>query len=137
MSKRDLCLSGHVGGKHLVEYGQIKRVCVSCARHEKIAESKSSSKKVTFHLSDNDEESEGEDVEQILGGKKQRAPQSEAKSSFEKRQEKVTWWTVKKKRNIKMSSDERTLPKRRVELVENRMKSNRTMFSVSIVTNIK
>lgn len=63
--------------------------CVSCVRHEKIAESKSSSKKVTFHLSD-DEESEGEDVEDILGGKSQFAPQPEAKSTFEKRQEKVT-----------------------------------------------
>lgn len=98
MSKCDLCLSGRVGGKHLVEYGQIRHVCVSCVRHEKIAESKSSSKKVTFHLSD-DEESEGEDVEEILGGKSQFAPQPEAKSTFEKRQEKVTWWTVK---DIKM-----------------------------------
>lgn len=78
----------------MVEYGQIERVCVSCVRHEKIAESKSSGKKVTFHLSD-DEESEGEDVEEILGGKSQLAPQSEAKSTFEKRQEKVTRWIVK------------------------------------------
>lgn len=92
MSKCDLCLSGCVGGKHLVEYGQNEHVCVSCARHEKIAESKSSSKKVTFHLSE--EESEGEDVEEIFGGKSQLPPQSEAKSSFEKRQEKVTRWIV-------------------------------------------
>lgn len=97
MSKCDLCLSGRVGGKHLVEYGQIERACVSCARHEKITESKSTSKKVTFHLSD-EEESEGENVEEILGGKRQLAPQSEAKSSFEKRQEKVTWWIVVKKK---------------------------------------
>lgn len=59
---------------------------MSFARHEKIAGSKSSGKKVTFHLS-GDEESEGEDLEEILGGK---SPQPVAKSSFEKRQEKVT-----------------------------------------------
>lgn len=93
MSKCDLCLSGCVGGKHLVEYGQSKHVCVSCARHEKIAESKSSSRKVTFHLSE-DEESEGEDVEEIFGGRSQPPPQPEAKSSFEKRQEKVSMWVV-------------------------------------------
>lgn len=66
---------------------------MSCARHAKIAEFKSSGKKVTFHLS-GDEESEGEDVEEILGGKRQLAPQPEAKSSFEKRQEKVMLWIV-------------------------------------------
>lgn len=93
MSKCDLCRSGCVGGKHLVEYGQNEHVCVSCARHEKIAVSKSSSKKVTFHLSE-EEESEGEDMEEIFGGKRQLPPQSEAKSSFEKRQEKVTRWIV-------------------------------------------
>ncbi|KAL1271404.1 hypothetical protein QQF64_030420 [Cirrhinus molitorella] len=44
------------------------------------------SRKVTFNLPD---DSEGEDVEDILGGKNQNAPKPESKSSFEKRQEKM------------------------------------------------
>lgn len=43
-------------------------------------------RKVTFDLPD---ESEGEDVEDILGGKAKNLLQPEVKSSFEKRQEKV------------------------------------------------
>uniref|UniRef100_I3J4G6 U3 small nucleolar ribonucleoprotein protein MPP10 n=1 Tax=Oreochromis niloticus TaxID=8128 RepID=I3J4G6_ORENI len=52
-------------------------------------QSRSSHKKVTFNLSD-DEDSEGEDVEDILGGKAKGSAKSEAKSSFEKRQEKMS-----------------------------------------------
>lgn len=48
--------------------------------------SKASNKKVSFNLPE--EESEGEDIRDILGGKSQ-STISEAKSSFEKRQEKV------------------------------------------------
>ncbi|XP_028258421.1 U3 small nucleolar ribonucleoprotein MPP10 [Parambassis ranga] len=48
--------------------------------------SKASHKKVTFNLS-GDEDSEGEDLEDIFGGK---ASNSETKSSFEKRQEKMS-----------------------------------------------
>ncbi|XP_057187092.1 U3 small nucleolar ribonucleoprotein protein MPP10 isoform X2 [Triplophysa rosa] len=43
-------------------------------------------RKVTFDLPD---ESEGEDVEDILGGKAKNTPKPESKSSFEKRQEKM------------------------------------------------
>nr|XP_019935815.1 PREDICTED: U3 small nucleolar ribonucleoprotein protein MPP10 [Paralichthys olivaceus] len=50
---------------------------------------KSSSKKVSFNLS-GDEDSEGEDVEDIFGGKSQNSAKSESKSSFEKRQEKMS-----------------------------------------------
>uniref|UniRef100_A0A3Q0R9R2 U3 small nucleolar ribonucleoprotein protein MPP10 n=1 Tax=Amphilophus citrinellus TaxID=61819 RepID=A0A3Q0R9R2_AMPCI len=52
-------------------------------------QSRSSHKKVTFNLS-GDEDSEGEDVEDILGGKAKSSAKSEAKSSFEKRQEKMS-----------------------------------------------
>ncbi|XP_059216018.1 U3 small nucleolar ribonucleoprotein protein MPP10 [Centropristis striata] len=48
---------------------------------------KTSRKKVTFNLS-GDEDSEGEDMEDIFGGKS--APKSESKSSFERRQEKMS-----------------------------------------------
>ncbi|KAM9410476.1 U3 small nucleolar ribonucleoprotein MPP10 [Pholidichthys leucotaenia] len=51
--------------------------------------SKSSHKKVTFNLS-GDEDSEGEDVEDIFGGKAKSTEKSESKSSFEKRQEKMS-----------------------------------------------
>ncbi len=47
---------------------------------------------MTFDLPDDG--SEGEDVEEILGGKAKNVPKPESKSSFEKRQEKVclcTW----------------------------------------------
>lgn len=47
---------------------------------------RNSLRKVTFDLPD---ESEGEDVEDILGGKAKNTPKPESKSSFEKRQEKV------------------------------------------------
>ncbi|XP_017259376.1 U3 small nucleolar ribonucleoprotein protein MPP10 [Kryptolebias marmoratus] len=51
--------------------------------------SKTHCKKVTFNLS-GDEESEGEDMEEIFGGKApQNTENSELKSSFEKRQEKM------------------------------------------------
>uniref|UniRef100_A0A668RDU7 U3 small nucleolar ribonucleoprotein protein MPP10 n=1 Tax=Oreochromis aureus TaxID=47969 RepID=A0A668RDU7_OREAU len=56
---------------------------------EERGQSRSSHKKVTFNLSD-DEDSEGEDVEDILGGKAKGSAKSEAKSSFEKRQEKMS-----------------------------------------------
>ncbi|XP_006780338.1 U3 small nucleolar ribonucleoprotein protein MPP10 [Neolamprologus brichardi] len=56
---------------------------------EERGRSRSSHKKVTFNLSD-DEDSEGEDVEDILGGKAKGSAKSEAKSSFEKRQEKMS-----------------------------------------------
>ncbi|XP_016421359.1 U3 small nucleolar ribonucleoprotein MPP10 isoform X2 [Sinocyclocheilus rhinocerous] len=44
-------------------------------------------RKVTFDLPDDD--SEGEDVEDILGGKAKNVPKLESKSSFERRQEKM------------------------------------------------
>ncbi|XP_061566150.1 U3 small nucleolar ribonucleoprotein protein MPP10-like [Cololabis saira] len=50
---------------------------------------KSSHKKVTFNLS-GDEDSEGEDMEDIFGGKAPTTDKSEVKSSFEKRQEKMS-----------------------------------------------
>ncbi|KAA8595732.1 hypothetical protein FQN60_011023 [Etheostoma spectabile] len=49
---------------------------------------KASSKKVTFNLS-GDEDSEGEDMEDIFGGKTPSSAKSKSKSSFEKRQEKI------------------------------------------------
>uniref|UniRef100_A0A4W6EVE6 U3 small nucleolar ribonucleoprotein protein MPP10 n=1 Tax=Lates calcarifer TaxID=8187 RepID=A0A4W6EVE6_LATCA len=52
-------------------------------------QSKASQKKVTFNLS-GDEDSEGEDMEDIFGGKSPSSAKSEAKSSFEKRQEKMS-----------------------------------------------
>lgn len=56
---------------------------------EQSKKAKEAFKRVTFDLSD---ESEGEDVSDILGGKKKSEPQqpSEIKSSFEKREEKVS-----------------------------------------------
>lgn len=55
-------------------------------RDEDTTQSKASLKKVTFNLSE--EEEEGEDLEDIFGGK---SAKSEPKSSYEKRQEKVTF----------------------------------------------
>jgi len=49
-------------------------------------DARDSLRKVTFDLPD---ESEGEDVEDILGGKANNLLKPEVKSSFEKRQEKV------------------------------------------------
>uniref|UniRef100_A0A7N6AR36 U3 small nucleolar ribonucleoprotein protein MPP10 n=1 Tax=Anabas testudineus TaxID=64144 RepID=A0A7N6AR36_ANATE len=57
-------------------------------RHEETSRSKASRKKVTFDLS-GDEDSEGEDMEDIFGGKTP-SSKSESKSSFEKRQEKMS-----------------------------------------------
>ncbi len=58
------------------------------ARDEERSQSKASHKKVTFNLS-GDEDSEGEDMEDIFGGKSPSSAKTESKSSFEKRQEKV------------------------------------------------
>ena len=65
-------------------------LCLSShfARDEE-SPSKASHKKVTFNLS-LDEDSEGENMEDIFGGKTQSSAKSESKSSFEKRQEKVS-----------------------------------------------
>ncbi|XP_034383556.1 U3 small nucleolar ribonucleoprotein protein MPP10 [Cyclopterus lumpus] len=52
-------------------------------------ETETSHKKVTFNLS-KDEDSEGEDMVDIFGGKTPRSAKSESKSSFEKRQEKMS-----------------------------------------------
>ncbi|XP_068428698.1 U3 small nucleolar ribonucleoprotein protein MPP10 [Clinocottus analis] len=52
-------------------------------------ETETSHKKVTFNLSE-DEDSEGEDVEDIIGGQTQTSAKSESKSSFEKRQERMS-----------------------------------------------
>ncbi|KAG8001599.1 U3 small nucleolar ribonucleoprotein MPP10 [Nibea albiflora] len=57
--------------------------------HEERSRSKASHKKVTFNLS-GDEDSEGEDMEEIFGGKSSNSAKSESKSSFEKRQEKMS-----------------------------------------------
>ncbi|KAM7406036.1 hypothetical protein PAMP_000440 [Pampus punctatissimus] len=56
---------------------------------EDMSQSKGALKKVTFNLS-GDEDSEGEDIEDIFGGKTPSATKSESKSSFEKRQEKMS-----------------------------------------------
>ncbi|XP_070683687.1 U3 small nucleolar ribonucleoprotein protein MPP10 [Pempheris klunzingeri] len=56
---------------------------------EERGQSKASHKKVTFNLSE-DEGSEGEDMEDIFGGKSRSSANSESKSSFEKRQEKMS-----------------------------------------------
>ncbi|XP_054467526.1 U3 small nucleolar ribonucleoprotein protein MPP10 [Anoplopoma fimbria] len=52
-------------------------------------ETKASLKKVTFNLSE-DEDSEGEDIVDIFGGKSTSSAKSESKSSFEKRQDKMS-----------------------------------------------
>ncbi|XP_070825983.1 U3 small nucleolar ribonucleoprotein protein MPP10 [Chaetodon trifascialis] len=56
---------------------------------EETSQSKAARKKVTFDLS-GDEDSEGEDMEDIFGGKSPISAKSESKSSFEKRQEKMS-----------------------------------------------
>ncbi|XP_074522138.1 U3 small nucleolar ribonucleoprotein MPP10 [Halichoeres trimaculatus] len=56
---------------------------------EETSHSKASHKKVTFDLS-GDEESEGEDLEDIFGGKSTSSAKSESKSSYERRQEKMS-----------------------------------------------
>lgn len=58
------------------------------SRNKQHIQSKEFHKKVTFDLS-GDEDSEGEDMEEIFGGKTPSAVKSESKSSFQKRQEKV------------------------------------------------
>lgn len=65
------------------------------ARDEERRQSKVPHKKVTFDLS-GDDDSEGEDMEDIFGGKTPSSTKSESKSSFEKRQEKVTRFTFLK-----------------------------------------
>lgn len=64
--------------------------CLLSVSDEETSRSKASSKKVSFNLPEQEEEedSEGEDIGDILGGKSQ-SKISETKSSFEKRQEKV------------------------------------------------
>ncbi|XP_028999727.1 U3 small nucleolar ribonucleoprotein protein MPP10 [Betta splendens] len=57
--------------------------------HEEMNQLKASGKKVTFDLS-GDEDSEGEDMADIFGGKTASSTKSEPKSSFEKRQEKMS-----------------------------------------------
>lgn len=57
------------------------------SRDEQKSRSEASKKKVTFDLSE-DEDSEGEDLEEVL--KTPSPEKAELKSSFEKRQEKVT-----------------------------------------------
>ncbi|TNN80534.1 U3 small nucleolar ribonucleoprotein MPP10 [Liparis tanakae] len=52
-------------------------------------ETETSLKKVTFNLS-KDEDSEGEDIVDIFGGKTPHSAKSESKSSFEKRQDKMS-----------------------------------------------
>uniref|UniRef100_A0A1A8CBS4 U3 small nucleolar ribonucleoprotein protein MPP10 n=1 Tax=Nothobranchius kadleci TaxID=1051664 RepID=A0A1A8CBS4_NOTKA len=56
---------------------------------EQESRSKAAHKKVTFDLS-GEESSEGEDMEEIFGGKASSSEKSELKSSFEKRQEKMS-----------------------------------------------
>ncbi|XP_041794042.1 U3 small nucleolar ribonucleoprotein protein MPP10 [Chelmon rostratus] len=56
---------------------------------EEGSQSKAARKTVTFNLS-GDEDSEGEDLEDIFGGKSPSSAKSESKSSFEKRQEKMS-----------------------------------------------
>lgn len=63
--------------------------CLLFASDEEGSQSKAARKTVTFNLS-GDEDSEGEDLEDIFGGKSPSSAKSESKSSFEKRQEKVT-----------------------------------------------
>lgn len=69
-------------------FRRFQHVCVcSFAREEERSRLRAPHKKVTFNF---DDDSEGEDVEDIFGGKGASSAKSEAKSSFEKRQEKVT-----------------------------------------------
>uniref|UniRef100_UPI0037E9A2EE U3 small nucleolar ribonucleoprotein protein MPP10 n=1 Tax=Semicossyphus pulcher TaxID=241346 RepID=UPI0037E9A2EE len=56
---------------------------------EETSHSTASHKKVTFNLS-GDEDSEGEDMEDIFGGKTASSAKTESKSSFERRQEKMS-----------------------------------------------
>lgn len=90
MSKCDLKLCNaydYVWEKHIWSITACLRV--HFARDEERSRSKASHKKVTFNLS-GDEDSEGEAMEEIFGGKSSSSAKSESKSSFEKRQEKVT-----------------------------------------------
>ncbi|XP_061526513.1 U3 small nucleolar ribonucleoprotein protein MPP10 [Phycodurus eques] len=54
-----------------------------------VSQAKASQKKVTFNLS-GDEDSEGEDLEDIFGGKSPSSKKSQTKSSYEKNQEKMS-----------------------------------------------
>lgn len=91
MSKCDLIYSAFMCGRGTFGWGLLilTCLCLSFARDEEKNPSKASGKKVTFNLS-GDEASEGEDMEEIFGGRSQTSSNSEVKSSFEKRQEKVT-----------------------------------------------
>ncbi|XP_046898502.1 U3 small nucleolar ribonucleoprotein protein MPP10 [Hypomesus transpacificus] len=53
-------------------------------------QAKEALKKVSFDLPEDEEESEGEDMEDIFGGKAQKTENPEPKSTFEKRQEKMS-----------------------------------------------
>lgn len=57
-------------------------------RNDEQIQPKESHKKVSFNLP-GDEDSDGEDMEEIFGGKATSLGKFESKSSFEKRQEKV------------------------------------------------
>lgn len=67
--------------------------CLPLAREEGRKRSKASQKKVAFNLSE-DDDSEGEDIQDIFGGKGPNSAKSDAKSSFEIRQEKVTGYII-------------------------------------------
>lgn len=62
-------------------------LCATFFRDEDLSQSKAALKKVSFNLS-GDEDSEGEEMDDIFGGKNK--AKSESMSSFEKRQEKVS-----------------------------------------------
>uniref|UniRef100_A0A674DYW5 U3 small nucleolar ribonucleoprotein protein MPP10 n=1 Tax=Salmo trutta TaxID=8032 RepID=A0A674DYW5_SALTR len=56
---------------------------------EECRQAKEALKRVTFNLPGESDDSEGEDMADILGGKSQNATKPESKSSFEKRQDKM------------------------------------------------
>lgn len=74
-------------GKALLVVNSPWFLVMYCGSDEEKGQSKLSQKKVTFNLSV-EEDSDGEDIGDIFGGKSQ-SSKSESKSSFEKRQEKV------------------------------------------------
>lgn len=58
---------------------------------EDCRQAKEALKRVTFNLPGESDDSEGEDMADILGGKSQNATKPESKSSFEKRQDKASF----------------------------------------------